>query len=82
MNLKGDYSGFKVWAGAQADVDRIFAIWRECLARSGGPFLFGRKPCIADAMYAPVCARFMTYHVERATTPRRSIARPCCRCRR
>ena len=31
MNLKSRYPGFKVWAGAQADIDRIAAIWRECL---------------------------------------------------
>jgi glutathione S-transferase len=64
MNLKAHYPGFKVWAGAQADVDRIAAIWRECLALSGGPFLFGKKPCVADAMFAPVCTRFVTYDVK------------------
>lgn len=31
MNLKGDYPDFKIWAGAQADIDRVVAIWRECL---------------------------------------------------
>ena len=64
MNLKAHYPGFKVWAGAQADIDRITAIWRECLAESGGPFLFGKKPCVADAMFAPVCTRFVTYDVK------------------
>ena len=64
MNLKAHHPGFKVWAGAQADVDRIAAIWRECLAESGGPFLFGAKPCVADAMFAPVCTRFVTYDVK------------------
>ena len=29
----------------------------------GGPFLFGSKPCIADAMFAPVVTRFITYDV-------------------
>ena len=62
MNLKADHPGFKVWAGAQSDVDRVGAIWREALARSGGPFLFGERT-MADAMYAPVCTRFATYHV-------------------
>ncbi len=28
-----------------------------------GPYLFGRHPCAADAMYAPVCSRFVTYDV-------------------
>lgn len=63
MNLKARHRDFKVWAGAQADVDRIVAIWGECLAVYGGPFLFGSRPTIADAMYAPVCTRFRTYDV-------------------
>ncbi|MDB5445549.1 MAG: glutathione S-transferase family protein [Phenylobacterium sp.] len=62
MNLKAKHPGFRVWAGAQADIDRITAIWRERLARSGGPFLFGERTA-ADAMYAPVCTRFATYDV-------------------
>lgn len=64
MNLKAHYPGFKVWAGAQADINRVLEIWKECLAKYGGPFLFGKKPTLADAMYAPVCARFMTYDVK------------------
>src|SRR6476469_882480 len=63
MNLKAHYPGFKVWAGAQADIDRIVAIWKECLTKYGGPFLFGDRPTQADAMYAPVCTRFITYGV-------------------
>jgi glutathione S-transferase len=63
MNLKAHYPGFKVWAGAQADIDRIVTVWRECLDQYGGPYLFGEKPTVADAMYAPVCARFVTYDV-------------------
>jgi glutathione S-transferase len=62
MNLKSKHPGFKVWAGAQSDVDRITAIWREQLKASGGPFLFGDLS-VADAMYAPVCTRFDTYDV-------------------
>jgi glutathione S-transferase len=64
MNLKAKHRDFKVWAGAQADVDRILAIWGECLEAYGGPFLFGPQPTMADAMYAPVCTRFYTYDVE------------------
>ena len=64
MNLKADYPDFKIWAGAQADIDRVVAIWRECLKTYDGPYLFGDKPTLADAMYAPVCTRFMTYHVK------------------
>jgi len=64
MNIKGHYPGFKVWVGAQADIDRIVTIWHECLSASPGPFLFGATPCMADAMYAPVCSRFLTYNVK------------------
>ena len=63
MNIKAHYPGFKVWAGARADIDRIVSIWRECLAGSGGPYLFGHTPCMADAMFAPVVMRFSTYDV-------------------
>jgi glutathione S-transferase len=64
MNLKAHYPGFKVWAGAQADIDRVIAIWRDCFAAYGGPWLFGKAPTLADAMYAPVCTRFLTYDVS------------------
>ena len=63
MNLKAHHPGFKVWAGAQADIDRILAIWRECFAEHGGPYLFGSLT-MADAMYAPVVTRFRTYDVK------------------
>ena len=62
MNLKAHIPGFRIWSKAQADIDRITDIWRECLGRYGGPFLFG-QPTIADAMYAPVATRFKTYDV-------------------
>ena len=41
----------------------MLAIWKECLATYGGPYLFGKQPSVADAMYAPVVTRFMTYDV-------------------
>jgi glutathione S-transferase len=63
MNLKARFPGFKAWAGARGDIERITAIWRECLDEYGGPYLFGKEPCTADAMYAPVCTRFFTYDV-------------------
>ena len=51
------------------DVRRIMAIWRECRERYGsrgahgdGPFLYGGFS-IADAMFAPVTTRFLTYGV-------------------
>jgi glutathione S-transferase len=50
---------------ARAQIDRIVTLWTDCLKRSvgDGPFLFGRFS-IADAMYAPVVSRFLTYGVE------------------
>jgi glutathione S-transferase len=63
MNLKARYPNFKIWAGAQADIDRIAAIWHECLDTYGGPYLYGEMT-VADAMYAPVCTRFKTYDVK------------------
>ena len=50
---------------ATANVKRIEALWADCRARfgKGGPFLFG-KFSAADAMYAPVVARFHTYGVD------------------
>ncbi|WP_315833072.1 glutathione S-transferase family protein [Bradyrhizobium prioriisuperbiae] len=70
VNLKGHFPGFKIWSRAQADIDRIVMLWSDCLAESGGPFLFGERS-MADAMYAPVVTRFKTYDVklsERLTT--------------
>jgi glutathione S-transferase len=64
MNLKAHHPGFKVWAGAQADIDRITAIWWRCFETYDGPWLFGQRPTMADAMFAPVCTRFRTYDVR------------------
>lgn len=64
MNLKARHPGFKIWAGALPDIERITEIWRECLAQYGGPFLFGARRTMADAMFAPVATRFMTYDVQ------------------
>jgi glutathione S-transferase len=63
VNLKAHFPNFKIWARAQADIDRVCEIWRDCLASSPGPFLFGERT-MADAMYAPVVTRFMTYDVK------------------
>lgn len=50
---------------AQKDIDRILQIWSDCRSRHAdkGPFLFG-KFTIADAMFAPVASRFLTYDVQ------------------
>lgn len=64
MNIKAKHKSFKIFTGARPDVERIKEIWSECLNAYGGPFLFGKQPTVADAMYAPVCTRFRTYAVE------------------
>jgi glutathione S-transferase len=46
----------------RADVDRILQMWSELLQTHGGPFLFGSFS-IADAFFAPVVKRFVTYVV-------------------
>jgi glutathione S-transferase len=50
---------------AKANVRRVEALWADSRMRfgKGGPFLFGAFGA-ADAMYAPIVARFHTYDVE------------------
>lgn len=66
MDILGLYPGKGVdEEGVAGDVARIQEIWRECreMHAAKGPFLFGAFS-IADAMYAPVVTRFMTYGVQ------------------
>lgn len=44
----------------KADLDRIVQMWSELLAQADGPMLFGDFS-IADAFYAPVVKRIVTY---------------------
>lgn len=48
------------------EVARIDALWTSLRARfgSGGPYLFGATPTIADAFFSPVATRFRTYGVR------------------
>ena len=64
VNLHAFRPNFPLWTGVKADIARITEIWRECLGAYGGPFLFGAKPSLADAMFAPVCTRFTSYDVS------------------
>lgn len=63
MNLKVRHEKFPVFSGAKQDIERIEEIWTECLSAYGGPWLFGEQPTVADAMFAPVAQRFLTYAV-------------------
>jgi glutathione S-transferase len=60
MNLGRSAPGLVVEQPVLDDIARIDTVWRQCLS-GGGPFLFGASPTIADVMYAPVVARFLTY---------------------
>ncbi len=64
VNLHAFRPNFPLWSGVRADVARVSEIWRGCLALYGGPFLFGERQTVADAMFAPVCTRFTTYDVD------------------
>jgi len=63
MNLKAHYPKHRIWGGAKPDIERIVEIWNECLAAYRGPYLFGKARGMADAMFAPVVTRFLTYDV-------------------
>jgi len=55
--------GALIWRdqpGVRADVARLVALWTQLLDAHGGPLLFGGFS-IADAFFAPVCARLVTY---------------------
>ena len=63
MSLFRPASGTCLTEGAAADIARIAAIWADTRARfgAGGPYLFGAAFTNADAMYAPVVCRLLTY---------------------
>ena len=63
MNLRRPPVPLAVGDDVIDDVRRVVEIWRECLARSGGPFLFGEFG-IADAMFAPVYSRIISYRLS------------------
>jgi glutathione S-transferase len=65
MNVRKSLPGRGRTEGALKDIARVTAIWRDCRQRfgAGGDFLFGAFSA-ADAMYAPVASRFVTYTVE------------------
>jgi glutathione S-transferase len=66
MVLGRNAAGLGRTEAALADIARIEAIWQETRASygGGGPFLFGAGFGAADAMYAPIVTRFLTYRPE------------------
>ncbi len=63
MNMRKTFSGFTPSDAAQKEIDRISNLWQQLLTASGGPWLLGEFS-IADAFYAPVVSRFITYQVD------------------
>ena len=64
MNLgRSDLSGLGSTPEALADIARIEALWSDLRGRfgTGGDYLFGATFGLADVMFAPVVARFLTY---------------------
>jgi len=74
MNIRRQPRAIALPEGVMDDVARIETIWKEALARSGGPFLFGAFSA-ADAMYAPVVNRFETYRLTQDDAVLAYIAR-------
>ncbi|MDV6237244.1 glutathione S-transferase family protein [Leptospira ellisii] len=64
MNLADKLHGKTFPQEAWKDIRRIESIWKECLRTHKGPFLFGKEFGIADAFYAPVVGRFITYGID------------------
>lgn len=64
MNIRSSHPGKGRTPGVEKEISRIAAIWESCRARfgAGGDMLFGHFTC-ADAMFAPVPNRFVTYAV-------------------
>ncbi len=73
MNMRRPFGKLSVNEAVEKDVSRIVRIWTECLERSGGPFLFGDFTA-ADAMFAPVASRFLTYGLTTDGTAARYCA--------
>lgn len=61
-HLFGRATDMKIDATTNAEIARVFELWDDALARSGGPYLFGRFS-IADCMYYPMRTRFRSYGV-------------------
>jgi glutathione S-transferase len=65
MNCRARLPGKGMTPEVQKDIERITAIWHDCRQNFGtsGSMLFSEFT-IADAMFAPVVLRFLTYGVQ------------------
>lgn len=54
----------RIDAELRQDLQRLEELWRDGLARFGGPFLCGTNFSAVDAFFAPVAFRIQTYGLE------------------
>jgi glutathione S-transferase len=66
MNLGRDFEGLAHSPDVKTDIARIDNLWTEARTAFGGDgtYLYGDSFGLADAMFAPVVARFLTYRPE------------------
>lgn len=64
MNCRKHFRNIRLTSGAEREIERIRALWRQCRSQYGGEgeWLFGEYS-IADAMYAPIALRFEGYGI-------------------
>lgn len=64
MDCRNRRANWPISASVQHEVDRMTTLWRDCRQQFGssGDFLFGCFS-LADAMFAPIVSRFVTYGV-------------------
>lgn len=79
MNIRRRVSTYAVPEQALSDAERIKALWNESRRRfgTGGDFLFGAFS-LADAFYAPVVTRFLTYGVALDTVAQTYVEAMMC----
>lgn len=73
MNIRRRTDAGRMTPAGLADAEKVDELWSGWLARSGGPFLFGPWS-VADAMYAPVISRFITYTIPRSAAADKYMA--------
>jgi len=64
VNIRASLPGKGMSPAVERDIARIVSLWSDCRSRfgSGGALLFGHFT-VADAYFAPVATRFITYEV-------------------
>jgi len=81
MNIEASLpeAGALIWRdqpGVRADVARLISMWQALLRGHGGPLLFGHFT-IADAYFAPICTRLLTYALPLPKDIRAYVHRVC-----